>query len=437
MAKHSRVVIVGRVNVGKSSLFNRLSTSVRSMTFDYEGVTRDFIKDVVSWKDSTFELMDTGGISLKKTTDPISERIRNQALELVESSDIVIFVVDASVGLLPEDKEIAKLLHRLGKKVLVVVNKIDVAGARENIYSMDRLGFADIVPISCQHGTGIGDILEFITNNLPPEDRAQEEDPACRVVLLGKPNVGKSSLLNALLQQERSFVANEPGTTREPISERIAFHQEDLLITDTPGIRRQRSVQEKLEGLMVKGSLQELKRADIVLLLVDASEKRLSDQELKLAFYAFNELNKSLIIIFNKSDLFDEYAQEELKENMKEHAYFFKKVEQLFISCKTGKNVGKVLTLINEVWQRSNQKFSSNELTLFCQDALLAKPLYHKTELLKLFRVRQVAKAPITLLFIVNQPKWFGPSQLGYFDNLLRRKYNLKGVSLRILLRTN
>ncbi len=438
MKLDARVVIVGRMNVGKSSLFNRLSTSVRSMTFDFEGVTRDFITDTVCWKDHCFELIDTGGVSLKKSADAIGEKVRQQALELIDLANIILFVVDSVAGMTTEDREIAKLLHKKEKNVIVVANKIDVKGAAERFFEFDRLGFKLMLPVSCAHGTGVSDLLEHIIDLMAVSNRAiEEEKPEYKIVLLGKPNVGKSSLLNALIQQERAIVAAIPGTTREAISERVSFYQEDILVTDTPGIRRQRSVKEPLEGLMVKSALRAVKDADIVLLLIDASEGGLSDQELKLAFYVFNTLHKALIILYNKQDLITEEIKKQRTFETDVYKYFLKKIESMDISCKTGKNVGRIMPLVNKVWERSNQEFTPHDLTLLFQDALHRKPLYHKSELLKVFRVRQVKKAPISLLLIVNSPTWFKETQLGYFDNVLRDNFDLKSAPLVLMPRTS
>ena len=226
-------------------------------------------------------------------------------------------------------------------------------------------------------------------------------------------------------------------STRKALSENIVFHQEDIQVTDTPGIRKKRAVDEPIEKLMVKSSLRALEGADIVLLLVDSSEGQLSDQELKLAFYAFSELNKALIILFNKQDLVDESLKKYLDYQLAPYAHLMDKVERLDISCKSGKNIGKIVPLVTEVYKRYTQQLSASELTVLLQEALTRRPLYHKTQLLKLFRARQVKEAPITLLLIVNVPVWFGPSQLGFFDKVLRKHYELKGVPIKYIPRTN
>ncbi|MCX5922525.1 MAG: ribosome biogenesis GTPase Der [Candidatus Dependentiae bacterium] len=436
MSKNPSVIIVGRMNVGKSTLFNRLSENVKSITLDYEGVTRDFIKDTVSWQGRFFDLIDTGGISLRKSMDPIAEKSRQGVLDLIQTVDAVLFVCDAVAGLTSEDREIGKLLHKSGKKTILVVNKMDSKISAENIDEFRQLGFETILEISAEHSRGIGDILDLVSNMWPAKERAlPEEKTGCNVVLLGKPNVGKSSLMNLLLNKERSIVSEIAGTTREAFSETISFYQEDIQVTDTPGIRRKHSVTEDLESLMVKSSFRALQETDIVLLLIDASESKLADQELKLAFYAFTEKHKGLILLFNKQDLATEDSKEFMASSIDEYKYLIKKVPQLNISCLTGKNVGRVLPLVKEVCERYNQWITEEDLTILFKAAIERKPLYHKKSILIVYGAKQIKKGPVTILLIVNESDWFGPSQLMFFENLMRANYNLVGVPVRFVLR--
>ncbi len=435
MRKLPKVVIVGRTNVGKSTLFNRLSVEVKSLTLDYEGVTRDFVSDVVCWQDVCFRLIDSGGISLKKFEDSLAEHVRHIALGLLEDADSIIFVCDGTVGITSQDQEIARFLHKLGKPVLLVINKIDTQIAQERQYQFPQLGFKEMYPISAQHGTGIAELLDGLLSSLPKKlSEEKEEEPQFSMVLVGKPNVGKSSLMNELLERERVLVTPEAGTTREAITEHIRFYQETIKIIDTPGIRRKRSVEEPLEKLMVKSAFRAVEHAHIVLLLIDGSQGVLSDQELKLAFYAF-EQGKALILLINKSDLMDEKTQADLEDQFKRYQHLVGKIPQLFISCKTKKNIGRIMPLISTVWQRYNQTFPDDELTALFKEALRRTPLYHKGELLRLRSVRQVTRAPITLLIRSNRPVWFGKSQLAFFENKLRAQYDLIGVPVLFVVR--
>ncbi len=428
------VLIIGRTNVGKSTLFNRLSVKVKSLTLNQEGVTRDFLKDTVCWQDHCFELIDTGGISLRKTTDLLLQKLRQRLLSLIDEAEVILFLCDGTIGLLPEDREVAKLLHKSGKQVLLLINKSDVKITQENLHEFAQLGFASLIAISAEHGRGIGEVLEELVPLLPITKQVIAE-PIYKVIILGKPNVGKSSLMNLLLKQERALVGEKPGTTREALIEKIRFYQEDIQLADTPGIRRKRVITEKLEDLMVQSAFRAVRQADIVLLMIDSAEGRISDQELKLAFYVFEQQHKALIILFNKQDITDEFTQEQLVFSLEEYKYLMDKVVQLTISCKTKKNIGKILPLVKKVWQRYSQRFSDEELTRICKEALQRKPLYRQQRLLIVRNAQQVAAAPITILLKVNESKWFGPSQLGFFDNILRRTFNLKGVPIRFIVR--
>lgn len=434
--KVPQVVIVGRTNVGKSTLFNRLSENIKAIALDLEGVTRDFLRETISWQGKSFELIDTGGISLRKTQDSILAQARAIALSMIESADVILFVVDGKAGLVTEDREVAQLLHKHGKKVLLVVNKVDAKNAVDNMYEFESLGFPLSCFISAAHGKNIADLLELIVNNLPAPIMVEVEEPAYKVMLLGKPNVGKSSLMNLLLQKERSIVSSEPGTTREALVERVTFYQEDIQLADTPGVRRMRSVTEPLEGMMVQSTMQALKNSDIVLLLVDGSAQSVVDQELKLAFYAFDSQYKALIILFNKADLIEESTKVRFDHALSEYDFFLKKIVTLSISCKSGKNIGKILPAVKEVWERHSRQFNQNELTQLFKEASVRRPLYHNKELLVFYSAHQINTAPITIVLHVNVPLWFGESQLAYYEKVLRQKYDLRGAPIKFIVRS-
>lgn len=436
MSHKAQVVIVGRMNVGKSTLFNRLSKRVRSITLDFEGVTRDYLKEEVEWRDSLFDLVDSGGIHLRKSQDPLFERVRTQVLALIQEADVVLFMVDATVGALQEDHEIARYIHKLNKPTILVLNKMDHKRAQEQAFEFERLGFEHSVGISAEHGKGIPDLLDKIIEIMPTEvSHKPSQKPHFRVMFLGKPNVGKSSLMNALLQEERALVSDVPGTTREAFSEQITFYKEVIGITDTPGIRRQSSVTGELEPLMVKSAFSALRSSHIVLLLIDGSSDTLVDQELKLAFYTFQEHYKSLILLINKDDLITEQSKASFERSMEFYKHLMKKIPVLHISCKTGKNIGRVLPLIQKVWERTSQRFEPAALQRLCMDGLKRKPLYHKTLPLILYKVRQVHIAPITIELLVNESRWFGPSQVSFFENLIRSEYDMVGVPIKFIVK--
>ncbi len=436
MSHKAQVVIVGRVNVGKSTLFNRLSSRVKSITLDYEGVTRDYLKEEVEWRDSRFDLIDSGGIHLRKSQDALFERVRKQVLQLVEEADVIVFMVDGTVGVLQEDRELARYIHKLAKPSLLVINKMDSKRAQEQEFEFERLGFEHRVGISAEHGKGIPDFLDKITELLPKEVSHKPEKKATfRVMLMGKPNVGKSSLMNALLEDERALVSDIPGTTREAFSEKITFYKEVIGITDTPGIRRQSSVTGELEPLMVKSAFNAMRSSHIILLLIDGSSDTLVDQELKLAFYTYQEQFKSLILLINKDDLVTEQSKASFERSMEYYKHLMDKIPILHISCKTGKNIGRVLPLIQKVWERTSQRFDPAALHRLCVDGLKKKPLYAKQKPLILYKVKQVHVAPITIEFVVNESRWFGPSQLSFFDNLIRSEYDMVGVPIKFIVK--
>jgi len=436
MKPNPTVAIVGRMNVGKSTLFNRLSSSIKSITLDYAGVTRDLVRDTVSWAGRAFTLIDTGGLQFKRHTDPLQHKIQEKALTAVQEADLVILVGDGTVGVLAEDREIMKQLHALQKKIIIGVNKSDDQRSREHGFEFSSLGSEDVVLFSAEHGRGIEDLLESIIKQLPERGGGQAtESHRYNVMLLGRPNVGKSSLMNQLVRYERSIIFDQPGTTREAISERIAFNKEHIMLTDTPGLRRKSSVSGDLEEEMVHSTLQALTNTDIVLLLIDGSQGGLVDQELKLGFYAFTERYKALIIVVNKYDLMTDEHKAALEEALETYKHLTDKVPVLRLSCLTGWHVGKLLPLIDEVWQRHSMRIPNEALQGLLVGALERRPLMRNEQRLIVYNVQQVATAPITLTLKVNESSWFGASQLAFFENIMRAKYNLIGAPIKFLVR--
>ncbi|MFA5074757.1 MAG: ribosome biogenesis GTPase Der [Candidatus Babeliales bacterium] len=436
---HPKVILVGRTNVGKSTIFNRLTKNTKTIVLNKEGVTRDYISEIVDWADKKFELIDTGGLPFKKekiSKDPILEQVQQKVINLLEKASLILFVCDAKNGLVEEDLQVAKLLHKTKKPVLLLLNKADNINAYQDNYpEFFKLGFDQIIPISAIHGTGIADLLEKITENIKQKtELIEDHKPVYKVTILGKPNVGKSSLMNILSKKERSIVTDIPGTTREAISQPIYTSCDLIQITDTAGIRKKSRVSEDLESLMVKSSLEAVRISDIILLVVDASEKQLSDQELKLLFYAY-EQKKAIIIIFNKIDLLSEYDKKSFEYELQKHDFLLKKIPQIWISCKDKKNVHKIILNIEKLWQRLNQEIDKMEINEIVKTEWQKKPMFHNQMSIKLFKIRPLKAKTPTFILHVNKPEWFKETQLGFIENVLRKHFDFKGCPIQFVLK--
>lgn len=434
---YPKVLIVGRTNVGKSTLFNRISNDNKSIVFERSGVTRDYIAEQVTWKDKTFNLIDTGGMSFQRGTSDIDKLVQEKVNQQLTTATLLLFVVDVKSGVTQEDLFIAQLLHKSKKPVVLVINKIDNSNAaQDNLHEFNALGFEQIIEVSSLHGVGMASLLEFIIQNTPDPLEAEPEKPQFKIAIIGKPNVGKSSLMNLLTLSERSIVSDVAGTTREAISE-LVYHANDLIqITDTAGVRRKASVDDDLEKLMVKSTMQTVRDADVVILMIDSSEGALADQELKLLFYAVEE-KKPLIILYNKTDLLkgDEYTRGLLNQNLDKYEFILKKIPQIAISCLSKKNVNKIMEEVQKIIARCQQPFNSTQIDEIVKGRLANTPLYHKKQILRLFKIRHVAASIPTFVLHVNHPEWFGDSQLGFIENILRANFDLKGVPVRFSVR--
>jgi len=429
-----RVALVGRTNVGKSTLFNRIAKRTESLVADQSGVTRDYLAEVVTIQGKSFELIDTGGFAPGGTEDPLYPSIAAVSDQACTEADIILFVCDGKNGLTLEDQAVAKRLHRLKKTVFLVLNKADNKKQfKDHEADFYALGFESWFAVSAVHGTGMDTLMQAVVEKLPEHTLDAPEAPSFKIALLGKPNVGKSSLMNALLNEQRSIVSEIAGTTREAISERLSFYGQDILVTDTAGIRRKRKVTDDLETLMVKSSLAAVRQADIILLLVDSSTGRLSDQELKLMFYAFEE-HKAMLLVYNKSDLMADDTKALWDYENSEYEFILKNIPSINVSCKTGKNVGYVLREIEKIRARFIQPINSAALTIDLHEHFRSKPLFHKGVKLQVFSIQKLKEKGMQFAICVNDPRWFGSSQLQCIENFLRKKYDLLGCPVHFII---
>lgn len=437
MSRMAKVVIVGRTNVGKSSLFNKLAPNVRSLALDQEGVTRDYISDVVDWSGTNFELIDTGGIDLSKGADKITSLVAEKVHKVLQEADILLFVVDSQTGLTQHDLKIRKVLHTLKKPVYVLVNKVDSAERDMEIFEFEKLGFDKVLPVSAVHSRGLGDMLDVVVQkiaDLKISSSVEDEKPEFKVAFLGRPNAGKSSLINLLLKEDFSIVSEQEGTTREALRKKVAFNKKVIELIDTAGVRKKGSVNTELESMMVTNALQIAKRAHIVLLMIDVQEPHLTSQELKLTSYAFDN-GCAVIVLFNKTDLLDEEKKTYLDYSLEKYEYFLKKLETLQISCKTGKNVGKILPLVQKVWDKFSLRLSDRYLTDLFMDKLQRTPLYKVGQRLNFYGAHQVGSAPLRIELTVRNKQLFEDHHLAYFENVLRKDQDLRSVPVFFYLK--
>ncbi len=427
-----KVMIVGRTNVGKSSLFNTIAPNVKSLTLDYHGVTRDMVSDFVTWNDTTFELIDTGGIELCKKTDAITCQVTERVQQNLEQASLILFVVDGQTEITDKDMQIRGMLKTLNKPVFLLVNKLDTLYQNDLLPMFYSLGFEPIFAVSAVHRRNIADILDAIVATLqtiPLSQKTIDEKPEFRVALLGRPNAGKSSLMNLLLKQDFSIVSPVAGTTREAVRKRMMLNKNVIELIDTAGVRKKGNVDTELESLMTTNALQAAKRAHIVLLVLDVQEPELSAQELKLTSYAF-ENGSAVIVLLNKVDLLDDYGKERLNASLDQYKYFLNKLEVLHISCKSEKNIGKILPLIHEVWQRFQIKFEDRYLTDLFVGAISRVPLFKNQQQIYLHKARQVGHAPMRIELLVRNAVIFDSTHKSFFENVLRKAQDLKSVPI-------
>ncbi len=427
------VAVVGRPNVGKSTFFNRIVGRRVSIVEDTPGVTRDRIYGDATWLNYAFTLIDTGGIEPAKE-DIISVQMRRQAQIAIETADTIIFLVDGREGLTSADMEVAELLRRSRKPVVLGVNKVDAQKFEDSAYEFYSLGLGDPITISSSQGLGLGDLLDEVVKGFPKIEEAEDEDQPMNVAVVGRPNVGKSSLVNAILGDERTIVSHIPGTTRDSIDTPFTSNGKDYVLVDTAGIRRKRAIDdETVERYSVIRSLAAIRRADVALIVVDA-EQGLSEQDVRIAGYVHEE-GKACVLVVNKWDLIekDTHTMTKFKKDLAADLAFMSYVPMLFISAKSGQRVNKVLELADEVYKQACTRITTGTLNDVLNEAIsVTEPPTDKGRRLKLYYMTQVSVKPPTFVVKVNDPKLMHFSYQRYLENYLRKTFGLTGTPIRL-----
>ena len=426
------VAVVGRPNVGKSTLFNKLAGKRISIVEDTPGVTRDRIFAEVEWLNKYFTLIDTGGIE-KDNGDVILSQMRNQAMLAVDMAHIIIFVVDGKAGLTAADKEVAQILRKTNKPVLLAVNKIDSINQMDNIYDFYELGLGNPYAISSANSMGLGDLLDEVVENFPKGLNTEYDEDIIRVAITGKPNAGKSSILNNILGENRVIVSPIAGTTRDAIDSKIESEFGKFTLIDTAGLRRKSKVKEEIERYSVIRTLAAVERADVCILMIDATEG-VTEQDEKIIGFA-HELNKAIMVIVNKWDLIekDDKTMDNYKKDLQSKLKFIKYAKFLFISALTGQRAHKVLEVARECYDNYDKRIGTGVLNEVINKAVLMKePPVVALKRLKIYYATQVATKPPKFVFFVNDSSCRHFSYERYLENQLRDNFDFSGTGIQI-----
>ena len=430
------VAIVGRPNVGKSTLFNALAGENISIIKDTPGVTRDRIYADVEWLNTAFTLIDTGGIE-PDSSDVILSQMRDQAQIAIDTADVILFMTDVKQGLVDSDSKVADMLRRSHKPVVLVVNKVDsYQKEMAEVYEFYNLGIGDPHPISAANRTGIGDLLDEVMKYFGEQQMAAEEDDRPRVAIVGKPNVGKSSLVNKLLGEQRLIVSDIAGTTRDAVDAAVKWQDREYVFIDTAGLRRKNKIKEDLERYSIIRTVTAVERADVVVLLIDATEG-VTEQDAKIAGIA-HDRGKGIIVAVNKWDAIekDDKTIYKFTAKVRDTLSFMPYAEILFISAQTGQRLPKLFECIDMVIANQSMRVGTGVLNEIMAEAVaLQQPPSDKGKRLKLFYITQVAIKPPTFVIFVNDKELMHFSYTRYIENKIRDTFGFKGTSLKFIIR--
>ncbi|MED4601440.1 ribosome biogenesis GTPase Der [Paenibacillus validus] len=429
------VAIVGRPNVGKSTIFNRIIGDKIAIVEDKPGVTRDRLYGRGEWLDKEFSIIDTGGIEIEGE-DEILRSVRMQAELAIEEADVIVFMVDAKTGMTAADSEVAELLYRAKKPVVVAVNKVDNLQRVDDIYEFYSLGFGEIIGISGSHGTGIGDLLEAVTKHFPDSQDEEYGEDVIKVALIGRPNVGKSSLVNAILGEERVIVSDVAGTTRDAIDTPFEKDGQKYVIIDTAGMRKRGKVYETTEKYSVMRAMKAIERADVVLVVFNG-EEGIIEQDKHIAGYA-HEAGKAAIFVVNKWDVVekDDKTMHQFTQKIRDHFLFMTYAPVVYLSAKTKQKLHKLLPVVDQVAEQHALRIPTHVLNDVISDAVaINSPPTDKGRRLRINYATQVSVKPPTIILFVNDPELMHFSYERYLENKIRAAFGFEGTPLRIFSR--
>ena len=430
------VAIVGRPNVGKSTLFNVIAGDTISIVKDTPGVTRDRIYADCTWLNMNFTLIDTGGIE-PDSSDIILSQMREQAEIAIATADVIVFIVDVRQGLVDADSKVADMLRKSHKPVILAVNKVDsLAKFGNDVYEFYNLGIGDPIPVSGASRLGIGDLLDEVVKHFDASQMEEEEDDRPRIAVVGKPNVGKSSLINKLLGENRVIVSNIAGTTRDAVDTEIIHNGVPYVFIDTAGLRRKNKIKEDLERYSIIRTVTAVDRADVVIIVIDAKEG-ITEQDAKIAGIA-HERGKGIIVAVNKWDAIEKNDKTiyQYTNKLKETLSFMPYAEYIFISADTGQRLPKLFELIDAVRQNQNMRVATGVLNEIVSEAVaMQQPPSDKGKRLKIYYVTQVAVKPPTFVVFVNDKELMHFSYTRYIENQIRNAFGFRGTSLKFIIR--